>query len=207
MQIYLIGGGGFALEVLEAIVEAYPDLRIAGFFDDDTRLVESNATGLPYLGITNEFILNTPPDSLYAVAQQDNELRERLDKKFSDEGKRPFTVIHPAASISPRAQIADGAYIAAFSYIGPRVQIGRHALINVGASIGHDSILEDYVQLCPGARVSDHAHIRQGAFLGSNAVIPPGGRIGIHAKIAANSFAARAVPDRTLAIGVPARLI
>jgi len=152
MKLYLIGGGGFALEVLETIIEAHPDLEIAGVFDDDTRLARENSTGAPYLGTSEDFVNETPPDSLYAIAIGDNAVRMELDKRYSAEGKRAFTVIHPTASISPRASIAEGGYIAAFAFIGPRSQIGRHCIVNVGASIGHNAVLEDFAQVCPGAR-------------------------------------------------------
>jgi sugar O-acyltransferase (sialic acid O-acetyltransferase NeuD family) len=207
MQIYLIGAGGFAGEVIEAFETAHPDLKLAGVFDDDTRLIEKNATGLPYLGVIEEFLVNAPPSSFYVLAIGDNEIRERLDERFSGESARALTVIHPAAVVSPQSKIEDGAYIGAFAFVGPRCSIGRQALINVGASIGHDAVLGDYCQICPGARVSGYVKIGRGAFLASNSVVPPGGKIGAYAKLAANSFAARPVPDKQLALGVPARII
>lgn len=207
MKLYLIGGGGFALEVLETINEAHPALEIAGVFDDDTRMARENSTGAPYLGTSEDFINETPPDALYVIAIGDNATRMSLDERYSTESKRAFTVIHPTAQVSPRASIADGAYIAAFAFIGPRVQVGRQVIVNVGASIGHNAVLEDFVQVCPGARVSGFARIMRGAFLASNAVVPPNGLVGEGAKVAANTFAARPVPDRQLVVGVPARSV
>lgn len=204
-RVYIIGAAGFSLEVVEALCDC--EVSIAGLFDDDTRLQERNSTGIPYLGVVEEFILNTAPESPYVLAIGDNELRERFDRRFMMESKLAFTVIHPAACVSPRAQISDGAYIAPFAFVGPRCVIGRQALLNVGCSIGHDSVLGDYVQVCPGARLSGHSQIGTGAFIASNAVVPPSGRIGKYAKLAANSFAARPIPDYALAVGVPARVV
>jgi acetyltransferase EpsM len=204
MDIYMIGGGGFSFEVLEAFGEAYPDRRIAGVFDDDTRLQGKTSSGIPYLGTVSEFISNTPPNSAYIIAIGDNEIRETLDQRFSSEGKIAVTVVHPTASVSPSAVFLDGVYVAAFAFVGPKVRLGRHAIVNVGASLGHDCVLEDYVQVCPGARISGFAQIGRGAFLASNSVVPPSGKIGEYARLAANSFAPRVLPARRLAIGVPA---
>lgn len=204
MDVYLIGGGGFSFEVLEAFRDAHPDRPIAGLFDDDTRLQQKSSSGIPYLGTVSEFISNTPPNSAYIMAIGDNEVREALDAQFTVESKIPIAVIHPTACVSPTAQIDEGAYIGAFSFVGPKVQIGRHVIINVNASIGHDTVLSDFVQVCPGARVSGFAQIGRGAFLASNSVIPPSGKVGEYARLAANSFAPRLLPARRLAIGVPA---
>ena len=207
MKLYLIGGGGFALEALEAVAEAHPSLQIAGIFDDDTRMWQENSTGAPYLGTADDFLRETPPDALYIIAIGDNAIRMTLDQRFSAEGKRALTVIHPSASVSPRAEIADGVYIAAFAFVGPRAQLGRQVIVNVGASIGHNAVLEDFSQVCPGARVSGFARIKQGAFLASNSVVPPNGLVGEWGKVAANSFATRPVPGHQLVVGVPAKAV
>lgn len=205
MKIYLVGGIGFALEVVETFSEAHPDLPLAGVFDDDTRMARENSTGAPYLGLVEDFVRETPPDSFYLLGFGDNDLRMALDAAFTADSKRPFTVVHPTASVSPRAELADGVYIAAFAFVGPRTKIGRQAIVNVGASVGHNAILGDFAQICPGARVSSFARIGRAAFLASNAVVPPNGIVGDGGRVAANSFAARRVHDRQLVVGVPAK--
>lgn len=205
MKIYLVGGVGFALEVVETFAEAHPGLELAGVFDDDTRMARENSTGAPYLGTVNDFVAETPPDSLYLLGFGDNDVRMELDRRFGAESKRPFAVIHPAASVSPRAEIGEGAYVAAFAFVGPRCKIGRQVIVNVGASIGHNAVLGEFAQVCPGARVSSFARIGRGAFLASNAVVPPNGIVEDGGRVAANSFAARRVPEGRLVAGVPAK--
>ena len=204
-RVYIIGASGFSSEVIEALSDS--SVSIAGVFDDDTRLRERNSSGLPYLGVVDEFFSNTPPDCLYVLAIGDNAVREKLDRRCATERKIPLSVIHPAACVSAEARIGEGAYIAAFAFVGPRAVLGRQALLNVGCSVGHDAVLGDYVQVCPGARLSGHCKVGVGAFIASNAVVPPNGRIGQYARLAANSFASHPVPDHALAVGVPARIL
>jgi acetyltransferase EpsM len=92
--------------------------------------------------------------------------------------------------------------VAALSFVGPNARLGRHALINVGASAGHDC-----VQLCPGARVSGCAEIGSGSFIGSNAIVAPQVKLGRGVRLAAGSFAAKDMPEGSYGVGIPARIL
>jgi acetyltransferase EpsM len=207
MNLFVIGGGGFAGEVIDALRAAPSEkMTIQGLYDDDTRL-KGEPHGAKYCGTIAEFISDTPRGTNYIFAIGDNLVRNRLAEEFDRASKVPVSVIHPASSVSARADIGPGAYVAAFAFVGPRAQLGRHVIVNVGASVGHDAVLGDFGQLCPGVRVSGYCQVGRGAFLGSNAVVAPRVKVGPWAKLSAGSFANRDVPEKLFAIGVPAKVI
>lgn len=88
--------------------------------------------------------------------------------------------------------------------------IGRNVLFarNVYVS-DHNHAFEDAARpvLAQGVGVIAPVEIGDGAWLGENAVICPGVRIGRGAVVGANAVVTADVPDFSVAVGVPARVI
>jgi sugar O-acyltransferase (sialic acid O-acetyltransferase NeuD family) len=211
--LVIIGAGGHGMEVLwvsarMSLEPVFGSWNVQGFVDDRPTLRGKMVEGLPILGSVQEFLESHRGRPLYFhCAIGNNQQRQRLAETFEREGFQPATIMDPMTVISPRAKIGAGSYIAPRCYIGPLAQIGRHVLVNVGASIGHHSIMGDYSQACPGVRVNGHCVVDRLAFLGSNAVVHPGKHVGENATVAAGSFVVRDAPPHTLVIGVPAMTV
>lgn len=206
VNTYLIGLGGFAIEVLEALKSSRQPERLAGVFDDDTRVKQMAAAGLEYLGTVTDLLTSGLTGARFVLGYEEIAQRERVYRELDAVGMVPVTAVHRSAVISGEASMEPGAYVAAHAFVGPRAVVGRGAVLNVGTSIGHHAHVGAFAVLCPGTRVSGHAKIGDGAFLGSNSGVGPGVRIGACAKLAACSFAFRDTPDCSLSVGIPARV-
>lgn len=111
-----------------------------------------------------------------------------------------------------------------------KLVIGAHAGIGMGASIStaRQVVLGDYVLLGRNVYISDHAHafenvelpiMQQGinnvqpvtigkhSWLGQNVVVLPGTSIGRHCVIGANAVVKGEIPDFSIAVGAPARVV
>jgi acetyltransferase-like isoleucine patch superfamily enzyme len=111
-----------------------------------------------------------------------------------------------------------------------KLVIGPHAGIGMGASISAASkvVIGEDVLLARNVYISDHAHafeditvpimhqginriapvsIGRGTWLGQNVVVLPGVAIGEHCVIGANSVVNSSIPDFSVAVGVPARVV
>ena len=101
--------------------------------------------------------------------------------------------IHPAATIGSRVFIDHGTGVV----IGETSVIEDDVLIYQGVTLGG-------VDLAAGKR---HPTIKRGAVIGAGAKVLGNIIIGEDSKIGANSVVVKEVPDRSTAIGIPARVV
>jgi sugar O-acyltransferase (sialic acid O-acetyltransferase NeuD family) len=201
-ELAVIGAGGFSGEVADvALLTGWDSIRL---YDDNPATVGKVVAGNPCVGSVADFEHDAPSDYIIGIGR--NLTRRLIGQRLEAAGHRAVSIIHPYTAISRSAEIGCGAFIGIGVFVGPQVKIGRHALLNVGSSVGHDASLGDWVQLCPGARVSGFCRLENGAFMGSNSVLAPQVAMGEWSQLAATSFAMKSIPANCLAGGSPARI-
>ena len=142
-----------------------------------------------------------------------------MPKVYSIDGIIP--VVDPSAFVHPSAVLIGDVVVGARVYIGPaaclRGDFG-HIEIHAGANIQDTCVLHGFPGV--GTIVEEDGHIghgvvlhgctiRRNALVGMNAVINDSAEIGESAIVAAMAFvkAKMVVPPRTLAAGIPARIV
>ena len=83
--------------------------------------------------------------------------------------------------------------------INSDVAVGDDVTVYYGAIVKHDSVIGDPVHLSPGVRIAGGVSITAETFVGISASTIQEVRIGAGAAVI------RDVPERSLAVGVPAR--
>jgi carbonic anhydrase/acetyltransferase-like protein (isoleucine patch superfamily) len=91
-----------------------------------------------------------------------------------------------------------------------RIVVGAHTNVQDGAILhgdpGEPTILEDYVTI--GHRAVVHsAHIEQGCLIGIGAIVLDRVRIGAGSIVGAGAVVTKAVPERSLVVGIPAKVL
>jgi sugar O-acyltransferase (sialic acid O-acetyltransferase NeuD family) len=128
--------------------------------------------------------------------------RQRLHREALQLGFQSFaSVVDPSAVISRRSSLEPGALVNTGVLVGANTHAGRFCVLNRGASVGHDVVLEDFVTLGPGAILCGGCRVRYGAFVGAGAVVNPGVTIGANCIVGAGTVVARDVPDRSVVSG------
>jgi len=89
----------------------------------------------------------------------------------------------------------------------PTCKTGKHNIINTGATIDHECILEDYVHISPNATLCGNVRVGEGTHIGAGAVVNPNISIGKWCVIGSGSVVIRNVPDHTKLVGNPAKPI
>lgn len=112
------------------------------------------------------------------------------------------------AKIGENCEIYLDAYLGSEPYL---VSIGNHVRLNSGVQIiTHDGgvwvlreMMDDLsdIDLVKPVKIGDNVHI------GSRAVIFPGVTIGNNCVIGVNAIVTRDIPDNSVAVGIPARVI
>lgn len=142
-----------------------------------------------------------------------------MPKVYSIDGVVP--VVHPTAFVHPSAVIIGDVIIGPRCYVGPcaslRGDFGR-LVLQEGANIqdnctmhgfpGRESVIEENGHVGHGA-VLHCCTIKKNAMIGMNTVVNDGAVVGESAIVAAMAFvkAGFQVPPRTLAAGVPAKVL
>src|SRR5208282_2954403 len=74
-------------------------------------------------------------------------------------------LIDPTAIIASTTRLEPGSYVNAGAIIGAAGRLGRHALVNRGAKLGHHFVAEDFVSVGPGAVIGGQVTIERGAMI------------------------------------------
>jgi len=119
----------------------------------------------------------------------------------------PVNLIHPFSSISPRAQLGRGIAVMPGAVINTGAVVHDDCIINTSASIDHDCMIEAHAHLCPGVRLAGGITVGAGSLLGTGSRVIPGIMIGANCVIGAGSTVLSDIPENSVAVGSPARVI
>jgi phenylacetic acid degradation protein len=142
-----------------------------------------------------------------------------MPKVYAIDGITP--VVHPSAFVHPSAVLIGDVIVRACAYIGPcaslRGDFGR-IVVEEGANIqdtcmlhgfpGKDTVVGAESTIGHGA-VLHGCVVRRGALVGMNCVVNDNAVVGEDAMVAALAFvkAGDSIPARSLAVGIPARVL
>ncbi len=116
-------------------------------------------------------------------------------------------LIHRSATIASGVEIGDGTVVMAGAIINPGTRIGRHCIVNTGACLDHDNLLEDYASVAPGVTTGGKVSIGFGTAVCIGACIQHGVSIGKRTVIGAGSVVLSDIPEASVAYGTPCRVV
>lgn len=209
-KLIIAGVGGFGREVawlVERINEKGPTWNLLGFVDDNPLLQSHLINGYKVLGTTDSVINYT--DVYFVCAVGNAVVRKKIiDKLTSLNPNIKFAIlIDPTVEISKLVSIGEGSIICAHSIITVNIEIGKHVIVNLDCTIGHDAVLKDYVTLYPSVNVSGTTVLGECTEIGTGTQIIQGKTIGHHSIVGAGAVVVRDIPDKCTAVGMPAKPI
>ncbi|QKG53399.1 acetyltransferase [Hymenobacter sp. BRD67] len=208
--IALVGAGGLGREIALLIAQlnaAGASWQLLGFYDDQPPATPAVA-GLPYLGTVAD--LNAQPTPLaVAVAVGSSAARAAVVQRLHSPLLSFPPLVHPDVALRAEQRVAlqEGCLIQRGCILTCDIRLGRFVLLNLGCTLGHDSVLDDFCSLMPHANVGGGAHLATGVYLGTNATVIHQVHIGAHTTVGAGAVVVHHLPAGCTAVGVPARKI
>lgn len=87
------------------------------------------------------------------------------------------------------------------------VEIEDFVILNLGCTVGHDSIIKKYSAFMPSVNISGEVTIGEGVYVGTGAKIINQLEIGENTIVGAGAVVSRTLPAHCTAVGVPAKVI
>ncbi len=135
---------------------------------------------------------------LVTVGQIKNQvLRVKLYSKLQELNFTLPATISPRAYFSPHAQLSAGTIVMHDALINTGAKIGMNCIINSKVLIEHDVCIEDHCHISTGSVVNGGAKVSQGTFVGSGAVLREGIQVGQDSFIAAGTKVMRDLPPNS----------
>lgn len=207
-DLYIIGAGGFGREVawlVERINDVSFEWNLKGFIDDDESIWGSKEDGYPVLGGC-EYLKKI--GDVYAVcAVGSAKVRKKIINKLADSQVRYATLVDPSVIMSKRIRVGEGSIICAGTIITVDVIIGKHVIVNLDCTLGHDDIINDFVTMYPSVNVSGNVEIGECSELGTGAQIIQGKKIVPNTIIGAGAVVVKDIEEKGTYVGNPVRKI
>jgi sugar O-acyltransferase (sialic acid O-acetyltransferase NeuD family) len=212
-HIIILGTGGNSIDILDTINEINIQKRktvyiCEGFLDDNETLWGKELFGYKVLGPISSASIYKECLFVNGIGSTKNFLRkDKIISKSGIEVDRFETVIHPTASVSRMAKIGAGVVIFQNVTVTSNVEIGCYNIILPNTVVSHDVVVGDYTCITGGVSISGNVIIGRSCYIGTNSTIIDNIRIGNYCLVGMGSVVLREVPDNTVVVGNPARVL
>ena len=206
-DIIIIGAGGFGREVawlIEDINKEKLEWNIVGFVDDNASTQGSEINGYKVVGDINWL----KDQEIYVVnAIGDPIIKKKvMDRLGGSKNKYPI-LIHPSVIYSERVTFGEGSIICAGNILTVNIKIGKHVIINLDCTIGHDAVIGSYSTVLPSVNISGYVNTEECVNIGTGSAIIQGVSIGKNTIIGAGAVVVKDLPANCTAVGSPAKPI
>jgi sugar O-acyltransferase (sialic acid O-acetyltransferase NeuD family) len=207
-DIVIIGAGGYSQEIVwvaDAINAAEMQWNILGYVDPAKPHRKGEMLyDRPILGGWEEF--RPGRETFFCCGIGDPAARRKECDEAELRGFKPATLIHPSAILAKHVTIGEGCVLGPLVVMAPYSSLGRHAALNTGSVVGHNSEVGDFAVLCPYAQVLGGVTVGPLAYLSTHSTVNVRRKVGAGAVLGANSFLLTDLPARASAIGIPAKV-
>lgn len=204
-----LGAGGHAAVMVEALRAAYAGAELVGLLDPDPALAGTTVAGFEVLGGDGELGRLRAAGVSHAFvgvgAVRASDRRARCYELLVREGFVVLTVVHPAAYVSPSAQLGSGAAILPGAVVQARAELAVNVLINSRAVVEHDCRIGEHVHVASGAVLAGGVVVGPRSHVGAGAVVRERIEIGADATVGAGAVVVAPVPTGAVVVGNPAR--
>lgn len=198
----ICGAGGHALEVLDELKKS-KELKELEFFVDPRFGSFETFESYPVIHDFEDLKRKLEDQPLFFLGVGSPDLRERFFNTLQNLGGTYCSIRSVTSQISEKSS---GLFDAmAFSFVGPKTQIGQGVLINVRAHVHHETKIGDFTEIGPGAIILGGAQIGKKCKIGAGSVILPGIQLDDEVTVGAGAVVTKNLSRGSKVVGVPAK--
>ena len=193
----LYGASGHAQVVRDSVQTSGGEVK--AIFDDNQDLIKLDDT--PVIGYYKP---DYEPNQLIIISIGDNLIRKKIVEKVSHHfGK----AIHNAAVISDHSIVKEGTVMMAGSVVNAGSVVGKHCILNTNSVVEHDCELGDFVHISSNVTLCANVMVGEGTHIGAGCTVIPNKVIGKWCVIGAGAVIIQDIPDYSMVVGVPGKII
>ena len=206
--LILIGGGGHCKSVID-VIEAEKKYNIVAISDQQDKIGES-ISGYEITSGDEDLpaLINQHKNCLVTVGQlKSTKLKTKLFKLAKEFGAAFPVIASSSASVSKQSEIGEGTIIFHQTIVNAGAKIGLNCIINSAAIIEHDTEIDNHVHIAPGAVINGHCKIGKRSMIGSGSILIQEVEIGNDVVIGAGSTVIRSIKEPGIYVGSPAKKV
>ena len=201
-DLIVIGGGGFAKEVIWLANDC--SRKVRGVLDDSDQTHNTQVQGATVLGDVSSWV--NYKDREFIIAIGSPRTRQKVLDKMLTFGEPDFaTLIHPSVRLSNTVSIGEGSIICAGSILTADISLGKHNILNLNVTVGHECEFADFVTIAPMVAVSGNVKLQYLVEVGTGAVIRQGLELAEGSMLGMGGILTKNIPERLIFAGNPAK--
>jgi sugar O-acyltransferase (sialic acid O-acetyltransferase NeuD family) len=206
-KLVIVGAGGFGREIASMVLttQLCETWDLQGFLDDDPAKQNDSPLGLRVLGGHSYLRDNEDVSAVCCIGEP--LARRHFAMDIAGWYRNWTSLIHPSAWVGAQVSIGPGVILAANTVVTCDAHIGEHVHLNCYSSVGHDALVSAFATAASHVDITGGARIGECCYIGSGARVLPNVALGERSVLGAGAVANRDIPNDTVAVGVPARVI
>ncbi len=207
-MIYVLGSGGHASVVVDILLQNTPEpnITIVGPKVNDLR---KNLSQLRFISDAELQSYNPSEVTLYngVGSMPGTNLRQKLYRQYSDLGFKFSALISKQAFVSPNVNLSAGAQVLTGAIVNVGAEIGENSIINSGAIIEHDTQINSHSHIAPGALICGDSIIGKNCHIGAGAKIIQNISIGNNCLVASGAIVTKNLENNQISYGYRSQVI
>ena len=196
-KLIIIGAGGHGKVLADnALKNGYENIC---FIDDSAT---GEVIGFPIVGTSADIMNLNDGKTDFVIGIGNNTVRKTIAEQYNVNW---VSMIHPSAQIAIDVRIGKGTIVMANSVINACTTIGNHCIINTGAIVEHDNVIENYVHISPNVALGGTVRIGSLTHMGIAATVKNDIEICSDCTIGAGAVVVKSIKEPGTYVGVPIR--